>query len=203
MTIFPRVLSRNFAFFLGSAVATLLTSALPAYASVTIGNNENGNCYPFNCNDSGTSSGQTIDYQEVYLGSAVGALSFNKITFYAQPSTSPDVLGGTYSISFGTTTDPLSATAPVAISNRATFANFTVSPAVPVGFSWTISGASLTPSTRRKATWSWRSWRQTRTSCRTATATAIFGLTTLASASFVVGSPLPATTGRASLRALM
>jgi len=35
-------------------------------ATVTVGFHNTGNCYPFLCNDSGISSGQSIEYQQVY-----------------------------------------------------------------------------------------------------------------------------------------
>jgi hypothetical protein len=122
-------------------MALLVSAAPAAAASVTVGNKDGGNCYPFNCNDSGTNVGQTIAYQEEYLGTAVGSLTFSKITFYAYPYLTPYVLGGSYDISFGTTTAPLSSSAPVTLSNVATFADFSVSPAFPVTSSWTITGA--------------------------------------------------------------
>ena len=135
---------------LAACGGALLASAAPAAADVTVGNYDGGNCYPFNCNDSGASVGQTMAYQEAYLGTALGSLTFNQITFYANPDPdfpTPNVLGGSYVISFGTTTDPLSGSAPVTLSNVATFASFTESSALPVGSSWSITGTPYTFST--------------------------------------------------------
>ena len=60
---------------------TLLTAGAFA-APITIGTAQSGNCYPFMCNDSGTSSGVSIDYQQVYTSSAFsGPVMINSITF--------------------------------------------------------------------------------------------------------------------------
>jgi hypothetical protein len=80
----------------------------PAKADVTVGvNNPNGgNCYPFLCNDSGQSSGPSIEYQQVYNSGAfpstltVKALTFYENTVFAGTGT---VLPGTYAFSWGYT----------------------------------------------------------------------------------------------------
>ena len=38
-------------------------------ANVTYGTSSSGNCIPFMCNDSGTSAGQSVDFQQVYSAS--------------------------------------------------------------------------------------------------------------------------------------
>ena len=131
---------------LAACGGAMLASAAPAAAAnVTVGNFDAADCSPFNCNDSGTNVGQTMAYQEVYLGTAVGSRTFNQITFYADPNfNTPSVLGGSYNIIFGTTTAPLSSTAPLTLSNVATFANVTLSSAFPVTSSWTITGTPYT-----------------------------------------------------------
>jgi hypothetical protein len=49
--------------------------------SVTIGNFNTANCYPFMCNDSGTNVGQSIDYERVFGGASFGgAVTINAIT---------------------------------------------------------------------------------------------------------------------------
>jgi hypothetical protein len=89
------------------ALACLLLG-VTAYADSTVGTITTGNCYPFLCNDSGISSGQTIDYQQVYSSTAFtpGVQSINSLTFtfntgFGGTST---VLGGTYDIYLSTTT---------------------------------------------------------------------------------------------------
>jgi hypothetical protein len=76
---------------------------LCAPLSVTVGNMDSGNCYPFMCNDSGTSVGVSIDYQEVY-NSAVfsGAINISSISWDYWPFAGPAVaLGGNYSFWYG------------------------------------------------------------------------------------------------------
>src|SRR5579872_3154383 len=56
--------------------------------AVTVGTADpsNGNCYPFMCNDSGTSSGPSINYEQVYTSAAFGApTSIGSATFYFAP----------------------------------------------------------------------------------------------------------------------
>ena len=49
------------------ALALLVSSCMMLSATtVTVGSYDSGNCYPFMCNDSGTSSGVSIDYQQAY-----------------------------------------------------------------------------------------------------------------------------------------
>ena len=70
--------------------------------STTVGTANDGNCYPFMCNDSGTSSGPSIQYQQVYSSSAFGSnpVNITSETFnwnYAQQYGGNDMLlGGTY-----------------------------------------------------------------------------------------------------------
>jgi hypothetical protein len=80
-----------------TALAILVLSASLAYADpLTVGNPNSGNCYPFMCNDSGTSTGVSIIYQEAYNSNAfpgpitIGSLGFGD---FSKPST---ILGGTY-----------------------------------------------------------------------------------------------------------
>ncbi len=63
-----------------------------------------GNCIPFLCNVSGQVA--TIDYQQVYLGSAVGSQSITSVDFYNNINFSGStlVIGGTYSLYLSTTT---------------------------------------------------------------------------------------------------
>ena len=100
-------------------------SALPASA-VTIGNMGGGNRYPFNCTDSDTSVGQSMDYQEIYLGIAVGPITTSQVSLQSYPFGTPQLLRGTYDITFGTTTSTLGAGYPVPVSNVETLATGTL-----------------------------------------------------------------------------
>src|SRR5580704_7245640 len=73
---------------------------------LTIGSADNFNCYPFTCNDSGTSTGQSAEYQQVYGSCAFsGITTFNTLTFYdsytaSQSVNAGPIIPGTYAISF-------------------------------------------------------------------------------------------------------
>lgn len=71
-----------------SVLALFLTLPLASVAfagSVTIGVANTGNCYPFMCNDSGTNSGISIWYQQVYSSTAFsGPVTISSATFYWQ-----------------------------------------------------------------------------------------------------------------------
>jgi hypothetical protein len=82
----------------------LLSMTLMLHAtSVTVGSMDGGNCYPFMCNDSGTSVGQSIDYQEAYVSTAFSApLTFSSISWSYFPGFGPAViLGGSYTFYWG------------------------------------------------------------------------------------------------------
>jgi hypothetical protein len=89
---------------------TALALAAVAYdasaGSVTIGTFDAGNCYPFMCNDSGTSSGESINYEQVYSSSAfTGPVRLTSATVYYDADSGNDViLGGTYDLYLSTTT---------------------------------------------------------------------------------------------------
>jgi hypothetical protein len=73
-------------------------------ADVTVGTDNNGNCYPFMCNDSGTSVGQSIDYEQVYASTAfTGPQTIDSIEWYfASVFGGNDVvLGGNYEFEWG------------------------------------------------------------------------------------------------------
>jgi len=88
------------------AIAGLSTASA---TSVTIGSANDGNCYPFNCNDSGSASGQSIEYQQVYDGSLFsGPVSITSVTFFDQflPGfgfANVPLLAGTYQFTFAVT----------------------------------------------------------------------------------------------------
>src|SRR5260370_38674734 len=78
--------------------------------TVTIGIAGGGNCYPFTCNDSGTASGQSIEYQQVYTSSAFGvspysitSVQFPDAYVATHSSTAGPVISGNYAISFAVT----------------------------------------------------------------------------------------------------
>jgi hypothetical protein len=89
---------------LKASLLLLLSSATLLHAgSITVGNADSGNCYPFMCNDSGTSSGVSIDYQQAFVSSAFpGTTTINTISWGFWPyQGSPIVLGGDYSFYWG------------------------------------------------------------------------------------------------------
>jgi hypothetical protein len=95
-----------------------------AVAGVTVGSAGGYNCYPFLCNDSGSSSGQSFDYFQIYASSAFsGKTTFSTITFTAESGyDTPEILAGDYDITFSTTSAALGATYPVSpLSNTKTF----------------------------------------------------------------------------------
>lgn len=124
------------AFAIGASLA-----ALPASANVTVGVPLTGNCYPFECNDSGVTIGQSIDYQQIYSSTAFsGITSFNTITFFDTLFPGP-VISGNYTITFSTTTAALGAAFPIApLANTATF--FSGALGGPIGTSFSITGAT-------------------------------------------------------------
>ena len=107
----------------GLLTAALCLGAGGALAGTTVGVGNTGNCYPFNCNDSGTSSGQSIDYEQIYASSAFsGITDFGQISFSGLTGAPPSlVISGNYEIEFATTTDPLGSGLPLSLSNEQVF----------------------------------------------------------------------------------
>jgi PEP-CTERM motif len=74
-------------------------------ADVTYGTFDSGNCYPFMCNDSGTATGQSIDYMQTYGASGFSApATISGITWYldaADSGANTNFLGGSYTFSWG------------------------------------------------------------------------------------------------------
>ena len=81
-----------------AACALALAGAAPSFA-VTIGTGTCGNCFPFGC-------GSGTNYQQVYLGSAVGAVDIYGVSF-AKQSGNDNLNLGTYTLSFSTTSRPV------------------------------------------------------------------------------------------------
>jgi hypothetical protein len=71
--------------------------------SVSVGNMDSGNCFPFMCNSSGTSVGVSIDYQQAFTSTAFsGPLNITSISWNYWPFAGPAViLGGNYTFSWG------------------------------------------------------------------------------------------------------
>jgi hypothetical protein len=96
-------------------------------ADTTVGTNEpgNGNCFPFTCNNSGNSTGETSQYQEVYSSSAFGgSQTIYGLTFYFDNGGSTTVLSGTYDIYLSTTSAAVNALSSNPTLNRGS--NFTL-----------------------------------------------------------------------------
>jgi hypothetical protein len=129
----------------GTLVLALFAS--PAVAGPTVGSFDSGNCYPFNCNDSGTSVGESIHYQQVYsAGSFSGPLSISSITFQSFPGFPFEVLTGDYNISFSTTSKSVfgldNTFANNIGSDSATFFNGHITGG-SIGSTYTISGTAF------------------------------------------------------------
>lgn len=84
-------------------VAVLSATMLMHASSVTVGSMDSGNCYPFMCNDSGTSVGQSIDYQQAYVSTAFsGPFTVSSISWGHWTGAAGDViLGGSYTFYWG------------------------------------------------------------------------------------------------------
>src|SRR5947209_4533475 len=133
-------------------VAAVCIASIPAslYGSITVGTFNTGNCYPFMCNDSGVSVGQSIEYQQVYASSSFGLspVSISTITFYwaSVYGGASSILNGNYTVSLSTTGAAVGALSTTLSSNigadNATFFNGALGGAFVNSF--TISGAPFT-----------------------------------------------------------
>ncbi|HVP55389.1 MAG TPA: PEP-CTERM sorting domain-containing protein [Candidatus Eisenbacteria bacterium] len=86
-------------------MAFLLSASL-LFADVTVGTIDPnaGNCYPFSCNDSGTSVGQSIDYLQVFSSSAFpGTITVTNMEWYIAPNFQGTglAIGGSYTFYWG------------------------------------------------------------------------------------------------------
>lgn len=126
-----RLIPIVFAGAMGVLAGVSMTTSVGAGEVVGSPTPDSGNCYPFSCNDSGTSVGLSIDYDEIYTQTAFsGVTTIDKITFFDAARAgltgfpTPVVLSGDYVIIFGTTTSPVGSGYPVApLSNIETFFN--------------------------------------------------------------------------------
>lgn len=105
------------------AAALLVAGLTSASAAVTVGTANWGNCYPFMCNDSGVSTGQSIEYQQVYSSTAFpGSINFNALTFYfaSQFGGRAVVINGNYDVSFFYSKNGVNALSPNPTANEGT-----------------------------------------------------------------------------------
>lgn len=93
-----------------AVLAFSLVLAGVANADTTVGTYNTGNCLPFMCNVSGSGTGQSMFYEQVYSSSAFsGTVSINSLTFYfaSQFGGSSLFLNGSYLIELSTTSAPV------------------------------------------------------------------------------------------------
>jgi len=131
-----------------AATAALLSGLIAQAAqatSITVGTSQSGNCYPFMCNDSGTGSGPSIEYQQVYSSGAFsGPVTINSETFYyaSQFGGNDTLLGGTYTFSLSTTSAPVNGLDSTPSNNIGADNTLVLTVTVPAG--GVFLGASIT-----------------------------------------------------------
>jgi hypothetical protein len=132
-----------------AAAAVVVFAGPQAFAGVTIGAANSGNCYPFSC---GPTDGLT-EYQEAYNQSAFsGVTSFDTISFTALTSAvaGPSMDTGTYAVSFYLSTEPVGSLSSNLASNEGAllgnFGVFTLGGAMPSTLSLTGSSITYDPS---------------------------------------------------------
>ena len=118
-----------------------------AGATVTVGNNDGGNCYPFSCLASDI-GGTGSRYQEIYSASAFsGVTSVGSITFFQSIAGLMD--SASYSISFYKTSVGIGGMSADADSNLgallSTFGTFSVSGSMPVELTFDGADFSYNP----------------------------------------------------------
>jgi hypothetical protein len=105
----------------GLALLFVLSASVLLNANVTVGTYNTGNCYPFLCNDSGTSVGTTMDYQQAYSHTAFsGPITITNLEFAyaAQFGGSSVMIDGNYGIWLGTSANPFNALSANQVANR-------------------------------------------------------------------------------------
>lgn len=113
---------------------------------MTVGASNSGNYYAFNCNDSGTSVGQSIRSMQIFSASALlGVTSLSKVSFFAFTGTgAAGVLNSKYAISFHTTSGSIGDAFPIApLANSANFFNGLLGSA-PSTSPYSIMGSAYT-----------------------------------------------------------
>lgn len=80
------------------AVSVSLLAVSSAQATVIVGSIDGGGCFPFGCNGSGISVGESIHYQQIYSSTAfAGPINIGSLTFYNSfPQYAGNRLGGEY-----------------------------------------------------------------------------------------------------------
>jgi hypothetical protein len=99
----------------------VLLASVMVFADTTVGTYDNGNCYPFLCNDSGSTNGPAIDYQQAYSHTAFnGSITITNLEFYygAQFGGSSTMIDGTYDIYLGTSANPFNGLSADQTANR-------------------------------------------------------------------------------------
>src|ERR1019366_120810 len=131
-----------------SAVITASAVLQASSTAVAVGSYNDGNSYPFLANDSGATSGQTIDYQQVYSSSAFsGPVAIQSISFYFAQAFggSSTVLDGNYSVYLSTTAAAVNGFGSDLVANRG--ADWSLFAAFSGGAdstpNWTIRGAAF------------------------------------------------------------
>jgi hypothetical protein len=140
--------------FMKATLTMLFLSASMLYAgSVTVGSPDSGNCYPFMCNDSGTSEGASIDYQEDFSSSYLSSLGnapILSISWTYFPGYGPStVLGGDYSFYWGYSANGLALSADLP-SNYNGASNYLGTLDIPAGgqdFGTTLTFSGFSPFT--------------------------------------------------------
>ncbi|MBX9581384.1 MAG: hypothetical protein K2X87_13870 [Gemmataceae bacterium] len=97
---------RGLKFLAATALAAVIALASSGRASVTVGQWDGGNCYPFSC----AASDNVVLYQQVYSAAEFpGPTSFNQISFFMDPNFvfGDSMDGASYRISFSTTAAPV------------------------------------------------------------------------------------------------
>lgn len=89
---------------------SFLTISGILHADTTVGTFTEGDCFPFMCNNSATSSGQILDYQQVFSPAAFsGTTTINSITWYydVPDGGNATALGGSYTFYLGYSNNPV------------------------------------------------------------------------------------------------
>lgn len=132
-------------------LCALPASAVPASAaSVTVGNNDSGNCYPFSCLASDVNNTGSR-YQQVYSSTAFsGAININSISFFLSEGQGGLMDSASYAISFSTTSAAVGALDTTFANNvggdSQAFGTFAVSGAMPSVLSFTGTSFAYNPS---------------------------------------------------------
>jgi len=86
------------------AVSAALLAVSPAHATVIVGSVDGGGCFPFGCNGSGISVGESIHYQQIYSSTAFAApINIGSLTFYNSfPEYAGNRIGGDYTFHLST-----------------------------------------------------------------------------------------------------